>query len=293
MNRPIAVIVGSDGLVGAALSGLCRARGLEVVATSRRGTPGTVPLDLASPDLAALPDRADLVFLCAAVTDMRACQADAEDSRRVNVDGTLQVLRSLSARGARGVFLSSSQVFDGETPAPAEECPTRPKNVYGAQKVAVERAVAVEGLPVAVLRVSKVLAERPVGMFKGWFEALGAGREIEAASNMTLSPVTVAEVAAAAFGLAAGGADGLWHLSAGDEIVYAEAARRMAEIHGLEADKVRAVPVSDAVVPAIFRHRHATLDSRKIERRLGLARRPSVAVLDELFRRFPRPGGGR
>ena len=40
------------------------------------------------------------------------------------------------------VFLSSSQVFDGETPDPTEEAPTCPKNEYGAQKLAVEEAIA-------------------------------------------------------------------------------------------------------------------------------------------------------
>ena len=81
------------------------------------------------------------------------------------VDGTLALMRFLAGQGTHAVFLSSSQVFDGETQAPDEQSPTAPKNTYGRQKLAVEQAIAREGLPVAVLRVAKVLADRPVGVF--------------------------------------------------------------------------------------------------------------------------------
>ena len=39
------------------------------------------------------------------------------------------------------MFLSSSQVFDGETALPDEDAPTPPKNDYGVQKLAVEQAI--------------------------------------------------------------------------------------------------------------------------------------------------------
>ena len=50
-------------------------------------------------------------------------------------------MRRLADRGTHLVFLSSSQVFDGETANPTEEAATCPKNEYGAQKLAVEQAI--------------------------------------------------------------------------------------------------------------------------------------------------------
>ena len=145
------------------------------MSSRRAGTTG-VFLDLGDPDFAPLErTRYGFAVICAAITDMRACQDDPNGSRRVNVTNTLEVLRRLADRGTRSVFLSSSQVFDGETASPDEEAPTCPKNQYGAQKVAVEEAIAAEKLPVAVLRITKVLAERPVGVFKGWFDTLRQG----------------------------------------------------------------------------------------------------------------------
>jgi dTDP-4-dehydrorhamnose reductase len=287
-ERGRALVVGGDSLVGSALQAHCRKLGIAVDATSRRPGSGIL-LDLGNPDFAPLP-RADyqVAFLCAAVTSMQACQQDAVGSRRINVDNTLELIRRLADRGTHIVFLSSSQVFDGETPAPAEDAPTAPKNEYGAQKLAVEAAIARDGLPVAVLRPTKVLADRPVGVFKGWFEALSQGKPVQAATNMALSPVMVADVAEAAWRLAEGRHRGIWHIGSSDEIGYFDAARLMAGMRKLPADLVKGADVTEAQVPSIFRHRYVTISCDKIGRSLGLPAKRARDILDALFAGFPR-----
>ncbi len=285
-----ALIVGGDSLVGSALQAHCRKAGIAVDLTSRRPGAGAIPLDLGNPDFAPLA-RGDyrVAFLCAAVTSMQACQEQPEASRRINVDNTLELMRRLAGRGTHCVFLSSSQVFDGETPAPAEDAETCPKNEYGAQKLAVEQAIARESLPAAVLRPTKVLADRPVGVFKGWFEALSQGKPASAATNLALSPVMVADVADAAVRLAEGGHRGIWHLGSSDEIGYYDAARLMAEMRGLPLSLVKGEDVTEAQVPSIFRHRHVTLSCEKVGRSLGMPVKPARVILEALFAGFPRP----
>ena len=224
---------------------------------------------------------------------MRACQDDPLRSGRINVAHTLQLMRRLADRGSHSVFLSSSQVFDGEIPDPDEAAATSPKNEYGAQKLAVEQAIAAERLPAAVLRVTKVLATEPVGVFKGWFEALSRGKPARAATNMALSPVAVADVADAAARLAIGRQRGIWHLSARDAIGYDDAARLMAQKCGLPLSLVQGEALSESEVPAIYRHRHVTLASDKIARNLGMPLRQAREVLDGLFSRFPHPAAAR
>src|SRR5262245_1882972 len=144
------LVVGGDSLVGSVLQAHCRKLGLPVDASSRRPgrSPGSIFLDLSDPDFAPLA-RADyrVAFVCGAVTSMQACQGDPALSRRINVDNTLELMRRLADRGAHLVFLSSGQVFDGETPLPDEAAPTNPKNVYGAHKLAVEEAIERQALP--------------------------------------------------------------------------------------------------------------------------------------------------
>lgn len=290
------LVVGGDSLVGAALQAHCRSLGMSVMASSRRPgaqLAGGLFLDLENPDFTPLAHSAfQIAFVCAAVTSMQACQAEPERTRRINVVNTIEMMRRLAARGTHLIFLSSSQVFDGETPMPHEETATNPKNEYGAQKLAVERMIAGERLPAAILRVTKVLADRPVGVFKGWFEALSQGRAVQAASNMALSPVMVGDVAAAAERLAAGRHSGTWHLGARDDIAYFEAARVMAERCRLPRSLISGEVLTDAQVPAIYRHRYVALSCEKIARTLQMPVRTAHDILDTLFAGFAQPGAG-
>lgn len=280
-----ALIVGGDSLVGSAIAARLSARHAPVAGTSRRGGAGTIALDLAEPDVAALEGGCyDTAYVCAAVSGLGACQAAPAASRRVNVDGTLAVMRHLAGTGTRMVFLSSSQVFDGETAAPGEDQPTHPRNEYGRQKCAVEQAIAREALPVAVLRLTKVLAPRPTGVFGDWIGALGRGQPIRGANNMVLSPVVVEDVAQAAIGLAGAGHRGVWHLGASDEVTYHAAARQIALLQSRPPELVVAEEVTEAMVPAIFRQRHATLATGKVADALGLAIRSSRQALEIAFR---------
>ena len=284
-----ALVVGGDSLVGSELRVHCRKLGWTVDATSRRPTTaGAVFLDLGDPDFTPVQRATyDVAFVCAAVTSMQACQGDPARSRRINVDNTLDLMRRLADRGTHLVFLSSSQVFDGETPMPDEAAPTAPKNEYGAQKLAVEEAIVQQKLPAAVLRVTKVLADRPVGVFKGWFEALAKGQPVQAATNMALSPVMVADVAEAAERLAAGRHGGVWHLGSSDDIGYFDAARLMAETRHLPVALVQGEELTEAQVPDIYRHRYVTLSCEKIAS-LPMPVRRARDILDTLFAGFPR-----
>ncbi len=284
----LGLVVGGDSLVGSALQLHCRESGIPVEISSRRpGTKGLL-LDLRDPDFAPLGrTRYEFAFICAAVTDMRACQDEPVLTRRVNVDNTIELMRRLADRGTHLVFLSSSQVFDGETANPAEDATTCPKNEYGAQKLAVEQAIARHELPAAILRPTKILASHPVGVFKAWFDALGKGQAIQAATNMPISPVMVEDVARAARLLVAGRHRGIWHLGASDEMTYFEAARLMAERRQMPLTLVKGEALTDAQVPSMYRHRHATLSSRKVARALDMPLRGTRDVLAMLFARFP------
>jgi dTDP-4-dehydrorhamnose reductase len=282
-------VVGGDSLVGSAIEGHCRALGLPVEVSSRRPGPAedSIFLDLSDPDFQPLEHRHfATAFICAAVSNMQACQAEPEGTRRINVVNTVELMRRLGDRGTHLLFLSSSQVFDGEAPAPDEQAMTNPKNEYGRQKLAVEEAIAREVMPAAVLRPTKILASHPVGVFKAWSEALSQGRPVQAATNMALSPVMEADVAKAAERLASGGHRGVWHLGSIDDIVYCDAARLMAERRHVPTSLVNGEELTEAQVPSIYRHRHVTLSCEKIARSIDMPLRRSRDVLDALFAGF-------
>jgi dTDP-4-dehydrorhamnose reductase len=291
MARYDALVIGGDGLVGSEVVLALRAAGYAVRATSRRSRPDALQLDLADPDLPALArERFACAFVCAGVTGMQECERAPDAARLVNVGNTLRVMRALAQAGAHLVFLSSGQVFDGEVPRPDETALRRPKNLYGRHKAEVEEAIAREGLPAAVLRITKILAKVPVGAFRTWHGALRAGKPAVAATNMTIAPVSVEDVGQAAIRLALERRVGPWHLSSADEITYAQAALHMAQACGLPAGLVRGEAVTEAQVPAIYRHRYAALDCGKLAAALGFPIRPATTVLADLFSAYPRAG---
>src|SRR5262249_33547501 len=250
-----------------------------------------IQLDLADPDVPAITrERFACAFVCAGVTNMQQCEREPPRARLINVENTLKVMRALARAGTHLVFFSSGQVFDGEIPRPGEAPPRRPKNLSGRHKLAVEEAIVREGLPAAVLRITKILGQEPVGMFRTWHGALTTGRPAVAATNMTLAPVSVEDVAQAAMRLALERHTGPWHLSSADEITYAQAARRMAEICGFPTALVQGEDVTEAQVAAIHRHRYAALNAGKLAAPLGFPIRPAATVLQQLFSAYPRAG---
>jgi dTDP-4-dehydrorhamnose reductase len=289
MTRYDALVIGADGLVGSELVQALRAAGYAARATSRRARANAIQLDLADPDLPRLTrERFACAFVCAAMTGMQNCERSPDRARLINVENTLKVMRALAHAGTHLVFFSSGQVFDGELPRPGETAPRRPKNLYGRHKLEVEEAIARERLPATALRITKILAPVPVDLFRTWHAALGAGQPAVAATNMTLAPVAVEDVAQAAMRLALERRTGPWHLSSADEITYAQAARRMAEICGFPAELVRGEDVSDAQVAPIHRHRYAALNASKLAAELGFPIRPAATVLQQLFSAYPR-----
>jgi len=107
----------------------------------------------------------DVVFHLAAQSNVLGAEYDSDYAVSTNVLGTINVLRAALAAGVRRVIFSSSREVYGDPdvlPVP-ETAPMRPKNSYGASKVAGEaycRAFQQAGLEIAVLRFANVYGPR-------------------------------------------------------------------------------------------------------------------------------------
>lgn len=87
----------------------------------------------------------DLVFNCAAMTDVDGCEAAEDAAMRVNAQGPRNLARASEACGARIVQVSTDYVFAGTEPSPRVETDeTGPVSAYGRSKLAGEREVARE-----------------------------------------------------------------------------------------------------------------------------------------------------
>ncbi len=278
------LVVGADSAVGSALLDRLSNAGVPVRGTSRRMAVSknfptstqhfhdTQHLDLAFPDLADPAIYADppaVAVICAAIAQVELCRDQPELTARVNVAGTKSVCMKLAERGSRIVFLSTSQVFDGLHPFMAPDAVVSPFSEYGRQKAEVERFLAASSISYTVVRLSKVLTERPP-ILQRWIDDLKASKPVDAFTDLLWAPVPLDFVTATLAALSQSKHVGTFQVSAKQESSYAETAYRVARAINADRSLVRAVTMAEAGMTLYPSNRHCTLDASRVENLLGL-----------------------
>ncbi|MFZ4813349.1 MAG: HAD-IIIA family hydrolase [Phototrophicaceae bacterium] len=244
------LIVGGDSTIGAALNLQLRRLGHDVFATTRRASTlngRRIYVDLRAPAHGvALPD-CDVVVLCVALTG-RAAEEAPELSQWINVTNTIALAKRFHARGAFVVFLSSSGVFDGETPNPEVDTPTHPLGHYAEQKAAVERELLALGDRIAIARLTKIIS-KDSPLLAAWRATLTTGEPIFPLSDYRFAPLSVGYVARALARLIERRAGGIWHFSPQDDLSYAQAALIIAAHMGVAAALVQPRTAEQTGIP--------------------------------------------
>lgn len=281
------LIVGADGKVGRALDDHLRLAGQPVAATSRRPSADrhTHFLDLAG-DVAhwLIPPGVTTAVVCAANPRIDACESDPEGTTRVNVIGTLTLIRRLIAQDVFTVFLSTNQVFDGDMPHTRPETCQSPVSAYGRQKTTVEQELLELADRAAIVRFTKIL-EPIVPLFETWRQTLEAGQPIEPFTDMWMAPVPLASAVSALRLIADHRAGGVWQVSGDRDLSYADVASLLA-LH-LKADPDLVRPTSARAGGRVTAHLPAntTLCVDRLRHELGLQPPPvEWTVCDALTR---------
>jgi dTDP-4-dehydrorhamnose reductase len=280
------LIVGVNSEIGSAAARLIRARGGNVLATTRRPvtSPDQLRLDFSSPigDF-IIPEQVQCACIFVAVARLAACEADPAGSARINVEQTIALVDLLAARGVYTLFLSTNQIFNGDSPHVPADAAASPISEYGRQKAEVERmlrARMVGGAPIGVLRLAKVVSPG-MALTSSWTRELSAGRPIRAFADMTIAPTPVDMVAMSIARMMEDRLPVIAQLTGPRDVAYAEVGRFLAEKIG--ADPRLVVPASALDgMPRGSTPRHTTLDSSYIAERYGLTVPDAFDVIDKL-----------
>lgn len=297
------LVIGADGLIGRALMVELKGRRWNVVGTTRRsgGESAGPQLDLARSPLAAFDDprlarivmQRPFVFLAAAVTGFTRCAEEPEATRFVNVTNTVAVAEQLVEQGAFVLYLSSTAVFGDWSGVAAETSAPRPASEYGRQKADCESALlgvpertSSVGAGIAVVRLTKVVHR--TGLIGTWVRALADGGEIEAASDLILSPISLRFVMAGLVRVAQTRRSGIYHLSGDGALSYYDFARELAA--SLEVDPSRVRPVQVRTRPDLVATSNAgAMAMMETSQRIGLAAQPSRSAIRDLLEEEPGP----
>lgn len=222
-------------------------------------------------------------IFCAAASNLSWCETNPERSSQINIEGTIKTLDELTRRGLSGVFLSTSQVFNGEKPQYIEHDAMSFKNQYGFQKASVEAYITRNNLPFSILRLSKVLSKSRRGIFDLWVRNLEKNNKIDAASDLFLSPIEAQEVAAVAINLSRQHQTGIWHMSAANQLSYVDACKHMAKFLGLNPKLINRQSAIQEKIDPKFIQKFTTLNCNKLENFSGFRPPSTESVIESIF----------
>lgn len=170
-------------------------------------------IDGAAVDALIAHRQPDVVFNCAAYNAVDQAEAEPDLAMHVNLDGALNVASACARRGARLVHYSTNFVFDGELDrAYVESDVPRPLSVYGASKLAGERAVLASGANAIVIRSAAVYGIVGTGFPERVLERARHRGRLEMVDDQRVNPTYARELAERSIELAGGDVTGLVHL---------------------------------------------------------------------------------
>lgn len=248
---PTTAVFGANGFIGRHLRAALFRDNQGCIAVARQPLAGQFPFELISPDIASLQLRqrgVSSAIIAAGVTSIAYCEQYPEQSRAVNITGTVALARQLRHEGLRVVAFSSDYVFDGSQGNYCEAARVNPLNEYGRQKAAMERELlaACDG-EALIIRLSKVFDTiRGSGTLLDEMAAnMLQGVPLRAAADQYFCPTSVEDVIAGVRGLLLTDLTGIVHLCSPDRISRFQLAVTLANAFGAAPSLIERISLKD------------------------------------------------
>jgi dTDP-4-dehydrorhamnose reductase len=168
---------------------------------------------------------------------IETAEAERASCFRENTQGPATLAEVCAALGIGLVTFSSDLVFDGLENRPyVEPDAPMPLNVYGQSKAAGELEV-LQSMPDAlVIRTSACFGPWDESNFLTTaLQTLAAGQAFRAAADVVISPTYTPDLGNVALDLLIDGESGVWHLSNGEPVTWADFAQRAIAAAGIRA----------------------------------------------------------
>lgn len=226
----------------------------------------------------------EVVIHAAAWTDTAGCERDPERALHVNGEGAHIVAEACRASGARMLYVSTNEVFDGEKDEPyAEADSPNPINAYGRSKLEGERRVRAALGDACIVRTSWLYGPGRDSFPEKILAAARQQNRLRLVTDEVSSPTWTVDLAQAIAALAHAGAAGVYHLTNAGACSRKEWAEEILRLAGLSHISIE--PTSQAEFGAPFRKPPFSALANTNAARLGITLRPWQESLAEHFQR--------
>jgi dTDP-4-dehydrorhamnose reductase len=285
---PRILLTGAAGQLGRELAALLPACGT-LIACDRAA------LDLADAAAVARVVRGtapQFIVNAAAYTAVDRAETERELAFAINERAPGVLAAEARSLGAVLIHYSTDYVFDGARSVPYDEdAHAAPLNVYGASKLAGERAIAASGARALTLRTSWVYARHGQNFLRTMQRLATQRDELRVVADQTGVPNWARAIARATATLIGRGSDylaeraALYHLSASGSTTWYGFARMI-----LRDQAVRVTPIATAEYPTPARRpAYGVLDSSRFARTFGFALPDWETLLQQCLREPAEP----
>lgn len=251
-------VIGAGGQLGTAFVDLLGDRARSVDRSE---------LDLS--DLAAIPawirqHRPEVLINCAGYTAVDAAESDPDAARLVNATAVGVLAEATREMGVGFVTFSTDYVFDGTKPTPYLESDIpNPLSVYGRTKWEGERLALQANPDTLLIRTSWVISGTHRNFVATMLELMRKG-SVSVVEDQRGKPTITDDLAAATLRCVDKGVTGLLHLANQGATTWFGLAREVAELAGLDPEKVKPISTEEFERPAP-RPANSVLGSERLE----------------------------
>jgi dTDP-4-dehydrorhamnose reductase len=243
------LVTAARGMVGRAVSEHC-------------GLTGDVVLgyDHASLDIGAAErvlqvvrhERPDVVFNCAAWTDVDGCESNRERAFTVNANGPENLARACSEINATLVTISTDYVFDGEKEGfYTQRDQPRPQSVYADSKLHGERLAQAANGGTIIVRTGYVFGRGGTNFLSTVLERARRGEKLKAISDAYGTPTYAHDLAIRLRELAQLNLPGIYHVvNGGGGASFEDFTREAIHIAGVGGVEIESISMASLRRPA-------------------------------------------
>jgi dTDP-4-dehydrorhamnose reductase len=224
----------------------------------------------------------DVIVNAAAYTAVDKAESEGDLAFAVNAVAPGILAEEARRSGTLLVHYSTDYVFDGSKPTPyVEDDAPNPLNVYGASKLAGERAIAASGCRHLILRTSWVYGPRGSNFLLTILRVARERPELRVVDDQIGAPTSSRAIAHATAQVLRPGAHGTYHLSAAGQVSWCGFARAILARAGVATP---VVPIRSEDYPtAAKRPRNSLLENSRLRADFGVALAPWEAGLEEVM----------
>jgi dTDP-4-dehydrorhamnose reductase len=237
--RPL-IVLGRTGTLGTAFSHVCEQRNIHHLLLSRSDVDITdgnaLKQVIAELNPWGIVNAAGYVKVDEAESNEDTCMA-------CNADGPALLADICRQTGTRLLSYSTDLVFDGKKKQPYTESDVvNPLNVYGRSKAVAEEKILNNEPDALIIRTSSFFGPWDQYNFVyNIISQLKAGKSVTVANDVYISPTYVPDLVNESLNLLLDGCSGIFHITNGGQMTWAQLALQVAGMAGLDASLIKPV----------------------------------------------------